>query len=259
MRCPKCGYISFDNLQNCKKCKKDVTQASSELNGTINNSTSPLFLQYAFEEDAGDVAVMDPPEIDEIPVEIPIGDQDLAVEDEIEEISLDMDMDMDTEEPIVEAKQVLDEAKDEDIIMDLDDLEELAPRDEFTLDIENDGADEEQVEAAAAPEIDFSDIDISDLAPPSESQPELVDAVEELEPVAALSDIPSPAPKVSTAGVSDSFGLEDLQLDDLDLDSPANPVMGSAANQKITPSVKTGTALDTFEIDLGELFAEKKE
>ncbi len=32
MRCPKCGYVSFDHLDKCMKCSRDLTPAREELN-----------------------------------------------------------------------------------------------------------------------------------------------------------------------------------------------------------------------------------
>ena len=32
MRCPKCGYVSFDHLDNCMKCSRDLVGAREELN-----------------------------------------------------------------------------------------------------------------------------------------------------------------------------------------------------------------------------------
>ncbi len=31
MRCPKCGYISFDYVNNCEKCGKDLKEVASVL------------------------------------------------------------------------------------------------------------------------------------------------------------------------------------------------------------------------------------
>ena len=75
------------------------------------------------------------------------------------------------------------------------------------------------------------------------------------EPVAALSANPPPPQKTPA---SKPTGLEDLQVNGLNLDSPAKFVTGSAAGKRYLPSIKTGTALDKFDIDLGELFAENK-
>lgn len=43
MRCPKCGYTSFDNQDRCKKCKKRLSSAAT-LMGTVINATPPSFL-----------------------------------------------------------------------------------------------------------------------------------------------------------------------------------------------------------------------
>lgn len=44
MRCPKCGYISFDHLEHCLKCKKDISVVSNTLHGTVFNVVVPSFL-----------------------------------------------------------------------------------------------------------------------------------------------------------------------------------------------------------------------
>ena len=52
--------------------------------------------------------------------------------------------------------------------------------------------------------------------------------------------------------------MEDLNFNGLDLETPSKIVSGSAAGKRYLPSVKTGTALDKFDIDLGDLFSDKK-
>ena len=32
MKCPKCGYHSFDHLDSCKKCSTDLTEHKSKFN-----------------------------------------------------------------------------------------------------------------------------------------------------------------------------------------------------------------------------------
>lgn len=44
MRCPKCGYTSFDNLERCKRCKKNIAAAATALMGTVVDAISPSFL-----------------------------------------------------------------------------------------------------------------------------------------------------------------------------------------------------------------------
>lgn len=47
MRCPKCGFISFDHLTSCAKCGKDVAEVASELQGTSIKVEAPIFLGSA--------------------------------------------------------------------------------------------------------------------------------------------------------------------------------------------------------------------
>jgi len=50
MRCPKCGYISFDHLESCKKCNKKISDASADLDGTVFAVAAPLFLDLDYKE-----------------------------------------------------------------------------------------------------------------------------------------------------------------------------------------------------------------
>jgi hypothetical protein len=47
MRCPKCGFISFDHLTACAKCGKDIAEVASELQGTSIKVEAPMFLSSA--------------------------------------------------------------------------------------------------------------------------------------------------------------------------------------------------------------------
>ncbi len=44
MRCPKCGYISFDHMDSCLKCTKQIIETTSDLRGTTFNAAPPSFL-----------------------------------------------------------------------------------------------------------------------------------------------------------------------------------------------------------------------
>ena len=136
----------------------------------------------------------------------------------------------------------------------MDGLAGDTPEEEFAL-----HADEPTKEEPPLPSMDFGDLDISDLAPPTKETPEPIQFEEspvlsDLEPVASLSPTPPPPPQPS--GIK--AGLEDLNFNGLDLDTPAKLLTGSAAGKRFLPSVKTGTALDKFDIDLGDLFSDKK-
>jgi hypothetical protein len=47
MRCPKCGFISFDHLASCAKCGRDISEVASELQGTSIKVEAPMFLSGA--------------------------------------------------------------------------------------------------------------------------------------------------------------------------------------------------------------------
>ena len=44
MRCPKCGYISFDHNQICPKCNKDISDEQAKLNLPTYKSSPPALL-----------------------------------------------------------------------------------------------------------------------------------------------------------------------------------------------------------------------
>ena len=44
MRCPKCGYISFDRQRSCGKCSNDLTAVAEQLQGTAGKAAAPFFL-----------------------------------------------------------------------------------------------------------------------------------------------------------------------------------------------------------------------
>lgn len=44
MRCPKCGYISFDHLDRCSRCRTDLTGERSRLN-LLEIRPNPISLQ----------------------------------------------------------------------------------------------------------------------------------------------------------------------------------------------------------------------
>ena len=245
MRCPKCGFISFDNLAVCKKCKKNIGDALAEINGTAHNAAAPLFLKLMEKVRASEhVTEAVHPKTNE-PSLFSSGS----------ELRKGIDTDFVLEDALAEEEET-SESTGGDFLMDLDDFNEAAPRAEYTLDLDEPRDKGEP----RVPSLDFGDLDISDLAPPSADHAKATEPERELAfaegPVASLSDIePSPAPAAATLGKS---GLEDLHFQDLNLDTPAKFVSGSAAGRKYSPSVKTGTALDSFDINLGDLFTANK-
>ena len=44
MRCPKCGYVSFDHLNNCMKCSRDLSDCRQDLNLSDFKAEVPFLL-----------------------------------------------------------------------------------------------------------------------------------------------------------------------------------------------------------------------
>jgi len=255
MRCPKCGYISFDHLEFCKKCKKDISGVVEELDGVVFEAVPPVFLAFEHEGVSAESKGYDYDHVgdenmegEEEAVELSLGDEDTEID---HEIVMDLGDDGEGEE------LVLADEEDEGLSIDFDDFEEATPDGEIILDFDDNEKKVAESKGEGLP-LDFGEIDISDLAPPEEDTEEPVTESlsldEEAAPEVALAGGVPAAPVSAAPG----FGLEDLQVEDLDLDVAAPLVAGSKAGYKLMPSVKTGTALDDFEIDLGDLIRDEK-
>ncbi|MDD3814914.1 MAG: hypothetical protein PHZ02_09725 [Desulfocapsaceae bacterium] len=76
MRCSKCGYISFDHQESCRKCHKPM--ADGDLKGTTYDVVVPLFLQFSSEMDVSSGHGEDMDMVDVLDPDLDL----LAVEDE---------------------------------------------------------------------------------------------------------------------------------------------------------------------------------
>ncbi len=341
MRCPKCGYISFDQVEVCGKCSKDIGEAASKLRGMVQNVIPPLFLRVDAPDESSDEddKTVTLGEETEIP-----GEENGSVEftlhseqalDQDSDMAMDLDgFDLETdgagslEESLVAAEHSemeLDEPDfdgvdltDDQEGLDFDGVDLGGDTDELDFDGVDlaDGADEalsldaeddlgaadnglvdpggsavEKVENKGL-ELDFGEIDLSDLAPPTNTDSE---SLELSEPVAledeggvaeiemdfglSLDDDFALADEDLLSSTSDSgmagddlveeeavvvnpapagSGLADLKVEELEISSSALKSKGEpeAASSEL---LKTGTALDSFDLDLGELFSEKND
>ncbi|MGW8209466.1 MAG: hypothetical protein ACWGO2_10685 [Syntrophobacteria bacterium] len=215
MRCPKCGYVSFDHLNNCLKCSRDLSGCRTDLNlmdfrpevpfllGSLvgemegGGAQQALSLTQETELELGELGMSEPsaPEgsIDMGDLEIPSGD-DSPDEMSLSEIALD---DLET----IESSALGGAGGGE---LQLDDLAELGPQDASTaeedegflgLEFESDGESfedlggfedeislEPEAAAEAAPadpgaalELDLNEDDLSALAKELEDHLELED------------------------------------------------------------------------------------
>ena len=60
MRCPKCGYISFDYQDSCGNCATSLAGALGEIQGTVRKVQAPNFLGALFADSGGGFG--EPPE-----------------------------------------------------------------------------------------------------------------------------------------------------------------------------------------------------
>jgi hypothetical protein len=157
--------------------------------------------------------------------------------DEGEE-ELDFSLD---EESADEAAAELDLAEDDDSaevdFSEDETVEEEAPE----IDLGGEEAEAEADLDFGAEEEEESAIGISDLAPSDEVEEEVTEE-EMVEEEGATEE----------ADAAASQGLGELDVEGLDLDSAP-----TTDPDKVTPSVKTGTALDDFDVDLGDLMSSK--
>lgn len=140
MRCPKCGYVSFDHLNNCLKCSRDLSDCRGDLNlmdfrpevpfllGSLvgemegGGAQQALSLTQETELELGGLGMSEPSasegSIDMGDLEIP-SEKDSSDEMSLSDIALD---DLET----IEASSLGDAGGGE---LQLDDLAEMSPKD----------------------------------------------------------------------------------------------------------------------------------
>lgn len=224
MRCPKCGFISFDNVEACLKCRKPIPDNAKNVQGSVYNVAPPAFLKFGEEEeevsadgpDVGDFETDEEFEITDPELNILLEEDDegegdtLSMEDDEAEITFDDEADLAGEFGEIEAFSE-ESSEEDDIALDLGMMEDSA-----SLDIPDELAD------------------ISDLSPP-------LKAAFEDEPEAEA----KPASKDSLDDELD-FGALDEELADLE------PEAAAAPPEKKKLSLEMDEDLD-FELDLGGL------
>ncbi len=259
MRCPKCGFISFDLVEACGKCGKDISGEMELPQGTTTHIEPPRFLRLdatkaeseAPEGVEGEMefeteeTVMDMEEESSREIEFSLDDEPArAGEPETEEVEMDLGM----------ADISLDETSPAEAAggIDLGEIEGAPQQEEedFTIDL---GEEKPAEPAGEEPKFDFAEIDISDLAP-AEKETDTLLVAESVAEVVVAEKAPA-APSARTR----SAALEDLQFEGIDLETQAISAQDAAPAGKISASIKTGTALDSFDVDLGDLFADEKE
>jgi hypothetical protein len=279
MRCPKCGFISFDHLATCLNCSRDISEMSSAAHGTTYNAPPPMFLVFTKNDESKDIAVKLKTDTDNLAGDLDLVDPDLDIlindeeEEGIEFDSSDLDSSLKDEfggsdkgfDIALDEEEPDGKSDDQELAVDLSQFEDMTPgagsseaaEEKFTMNLPDELAD------------------ISDLAPPSPPQKQrsatqenrsIDDGMEfdMLDMDLKLDGMDAGFSLTSPVGREESIGS--LSLDDIDLSSPMEkektaPPAPKAA-PKPAPSVKSGEMdmdadLD-FELDLGGLTIPKK-
>jgi len=265
MRCPKCGYISFDNVDECLKCKKNIKKASDAVKGTTYHAAAPSFLKftdYSDEDEGSDTVELFVDDSEEDSENIGDGDLEVLLTDN------DEDADDRNEEDVFELQddddksdESEDEEEDREIEIDFSKFEDKSAGEKNTLSLDD-------TEDEGSRDLDLPDelADISDLSPPtlsledepavaleSEAPPAQVAASEELDLESldfdlGLDDEAPPAAK------QDAGDNAVLSLDDLDFPEEEPPAGGSGKEK--SKDLNMDDDLD-FDLDLGGISIHK--
>ena len=208
MRCPKCGFISFDHMETCLKCKKAIS-GSTEVEGTTYQAEAPSFLRVPEKntpESEADSSFDTTDDFTEDDYDFTDPELDILVEDE----------DEDDEEGTI----TFGGAESEDFLLE-DDEESDEEDGDFAFDSNDDDLEFLEEEQTESPTLTIPDelADISDLAPPAEVETLSPSAVEDM----SLSidedlDIDGLDLDLGLGGDSDATGADlSLSLDDIEL------------------------------------------
>ncbi len=279
MRCPKCGFISFDHLEVCLKCKKDIKVASEALQGGVLHVASPTFLNLHPESeesqlDEGELVVDDGEVVEEyVDPDLDVLIENEAVEGEIEGLSLeagrddfaDLEISMDDgdEDEIAlelsaDEEIAIDLGQDEgEIAVDLDGFDNDAEVEEHVFDSEPD-SEKEKGDVEFEIEMPEELIDMSDLAPPVASEGSGSSTADSPEDPDSLNinldnfdfELESDTPDSKESADITSGGETVLSLDDIDFsDTIGKPKKTSG---KKVDSMNMDEDLN-FDLDLGGL------
>lgn len=262
MRCPKCGFISFDHVDACLKCSKDISKVTSKLEGTTYNVAAPSFLK--FQASTG-VAETDKQEIsfdhtrDEFDVVDP--DLDVLVDDisgggqESDEGGISFGDDLDGFDTLGEDDGLDLDSEADDEGLDLGQFEDAFEDQEGDLsggDIQMNLPDELADLSDLSPPSEEDDD--SDMLPPMDDKEELGDFSLNLD-LDELGDDFSLTEKADQPS-DDDTGLDDLSLDDLGLSDKEEEV--AVEDSLAEDDMDMDADLD-FDLDLGGISLNKED
>jgi hypothetical protein len=197
MRCPKCGFITFDQAVSCAKCKADLHNVGGGFQGTSVNVKPPSLLgsvtKQAIEPSVDDL--LDGQDVDFGNASAAATSLDLMSGDDFEGTADLSDIDL-NEFPTLQV-----DVADEDEIPSLEPLSA------------GDGFDDEPMPQLRKIASELSDIDISDLVSPVDLDDDAIPSLEPLgdEPFAEFATL-EPLSDDNTVVMPELVPLDDLGL-----------------------------------------------
>lgn len=234
MRCPKCGYLSFDHLEVCLKCNKNIQTISNNLYGSTYNIQAPTFLKYQ------QVKEEEPSESVDFSDELSFSEDDEYVDEDLEilveeESGLAGEIDFAEDEQVdLELSAEDDQEDDSEIEIDFSQFEDESDPEVNFLD-DGQGQQEEDIRFSSKIELPEELSDMSDLAHPARD-------IEEGE-----------QPAVNKTALDSA----DLSLDDLDFDLGLDGLDGVESEQPSISERSEEDVLSLDEIDFSETLAER--
>lgn len=255
MRCPKCGFISFDQLANCVKCNKSFNDLKVVVQGTAYSVAAPAFLKIHTEKEeksfGEDIQISDAA-AEEFEVQDPdldiLFDGDDGGDGQESSLRLENESDAATLGEDFEMAFEPDKEEEEGIAMDLGQFQ-----DRFDDDL---GSHDSQPRQQQKMSLDLPEelADISDLAPPQKTA--IPPAAKVLEDDFDFSlDLDTDEPKgKGGAAAKPAARKESFDLDEFDLSADVPPK--KAAHKPAAKDSDMDGELD-FELDLGDLSLDK--
>lgn len=244
MRCPKCGYISFDHLDKCLKCNKDIQVTSSGLFGSAYKVPAPPFLRLekrTKEDTSLDEDFLE--EFDDVDTEDYIDEElEILVEEDNDDTESEISMQEDDDPHLEFSDEDEQEEEEGEIEIDFSQFKdedageserfgEAATTVDFGAEEDEDAESDDIAQLSRAIEIPEELTDISDLAPPTKK----------------------PEVEKASSGPETDADLLDLELDDLQFDLGLDELDEVPASKAEIPE-EAILALD--EIDFSETLAE---
>ncbi len=224
MRCPKCGYISFDHLKECRKCNKNIETISVGLFGSTYNIQPPTFLKLNSEPRDNQTEEMELSDERSFDSDDEYVDDELAVLVEDEDADEEGSINFSEDAPAGKALVDEDEQDDGEIEIDFSQFEETDEQSDL---LQTDASQQQQKKRNGVK------IDV----PPALSD---------------ISDLARPA-KAASPGVAANPNFSGLDLDDLNFDLGLDGL--EDAPQK-SPTVPEKDILSLEELDFADALAE---